>query len=127
MKLVFLPLVILAELSFEPGFLMSLLGAAAFLLVIWNQGKAAFGQNPPNHDRFVAVKVYEKDQDKIDQRLKDAARSRKEIHEQLDEQGQQIASIRSDSTSQTRELHLLRQSIENMPERIVKILDRKSS
>lgn len=126
MKLVFLPLVILAELSFEPGFLMSLLGAVAFLLVIWNQAKAAFGTNPPNHDRFVAVKVYEKDQDKIDERLTDAARSRKEIHAQLDEQGQQIASIKTDNLNQTHEMRLLRASLEAMPQRIINLLDRKA-
>jgi len=78
---------------------------------------------PPLHKQYVDLDTYKDDMTTINVRFSRAAESRKVIHGEVGKVREEIASIKTDNISQTRELQNLRASVEAMPHRIAKLIN----
>jgi hypothetical protein len=68
--------------------------------------------------------------ERVEQRFIDAAKasadSRGKIYDLIRDQGVKIAALQADSASQTRSLHALDTKLDGLPERILRLVDRKT-
>lgn len=112
------------------------IGVAAVLLMLgskwwWDYQQARQSRDdrlepratPPLHKQYVDLNTYKDDMGTINVRFSRAAESRKEIHGEVGKVREEIAAIKTDNTSQTRQLQQLQAAVENMPERIVKLIN----
>lgn len=84
-------------------------------------------RNPPLHREFVDRETYDKDQRTIAEQHRQQAVSRKAIYLELESQGKQIAALQAETSHQTRALHALDTKIDNLPERMIRLIDRKAA
>jgi septal ring factor EnvC (AmiA/AmiB activator) len=88
--------------------------------------KNLFQRTPPLHQEFVAKAQYEKDQASVQEEFRRQAVSRKSLYERVEQLGHEQAAIKAETQAQTRSLHALDTKIDNLPERILRLVDRKA-
>lgn len=80
--------------------------------------------NPPLHQQFVERTDYDRDRIQIAEEFRRQAVARKGVYERIEEQGTEIAKLQVASDTQTRQLAALDGKIEDLPGKIIAIIDR---
>lgn len=114
-----MPLLLLAEsgTSFTAGQLAAFLGIVAFLLGLVLLSRKVFGHDPALHKEYVSRADHEKLERELKADLAKQAGARKGIYEKIEAQGRDIASLKSETTSQTRQLSTMDAKIDRLLER----------
>ena len=113
--------------SFTPGQLAAALGILAFLVSLALALKKLFGHEPPLHKEYVTrIEVAKLEKDLKDDLTKGAV-SRKDMHRDIEGLRIGQAKLEAETASQTRQLHQLDSKIENLPEKILRLMDRHKS
>ena len=81
--------------------------------------------DPALHKQFVERVDYERDREEIHREFARQAVARRGVYTKIEEQGLQIAKLQTASDTQSRQLAQLDGKIEDLPEKILRFVDRK--
>ena len=81
--------------------------------------------NPPLHQQFVERVDYDRDREETQKEFARQAVARKGVYAKIEEQGKEIAKLQTSSDTQTRQLAAVDRKIEDLPEKLIALIDRK--
>ncbi|WP_221029914.1 hypothetical protein [Actomonas aquatica] len=105
---------ILAELSFDAVVFAGVMGSLGAAMWLYNEGRKAFGHNPPLHRSYVGREEYDRDQKDNAKRHDGAKESRDKMHNQLTDAKSEIAGLKANQTATNQWLHRIDTKIDQL-------------
>jgi hypothetical protein len=112
--------------SYTPGELAAFLGITVFLLGGYLLARKAIVPEPPLHKEYITRTEVEKIEKNLKDDLSKQAGARKDIHRDIETLRIGQARLETETATQTRQLLLLDGKIEDLPEKIIRLIERRN-